>query len=127
MKKYLLFINYIFTTILSTAQPILTATNSNLVVGEINSITLYNWIAQGNSGANQNWNFSSITTGTNSNIMNFTMTTVPSTILAIYPNANIVLDYGFGGNIYKTSSAEFQTYGTIECHMSLCWLGIFFL
>jgi hypothetical protein len=112
MKKQLLFISYIFISLFTRAQPILTGSNSNLVVGEINSVALYNWVAPGNSGANQNWNFSSITTGTNSNIMNFTITTIPSTILAQYPNANIVLDYGFGGNIYKTSSAEFQTYGT---------------
>ncbi len=119
MKLFLLLIGYVFASMLSFAQPILTGANSNLVVGDINTISLYDWVAPGNSGANQAWDFSSITTHTtNNNIMTYTITSIPSSISSQYSNANIFLDYTYGGNIYNTNSTVFQSYGSYDATSS---------
>lgn len=104
----------VFTSTLGVAQPTLTPANTNMVVGEINGTTSYNWVAQGNSGANQTWNFGAITTNTTGFNSTYTVTTVPSSITAQYPSANVVLKGTYGGNVYKTSNASLQLYGVYD-------------
>jgi hypothetical protein len=114
MKKNLLLIAFAFTATLGVAQPTLTPANTNVVIGEINGTTSYNWVAQGNSGANQTWNFGAITTNTAGFNATYTIATVPASITTQYPNANAVLKGTYGGNVYKTSSTSLQMYGIYD-------------
>lgn len=104
----------LFASVLSIAQPTLTAANTNMVIGEINGTTSYNWVSQGTSGANQTWNFGSITTNTAGFNQTYTVTTVPASITTQFPNANAILKSTYGGNVYKTSSTVLQLYGIYD-------------
>lgn len=111
MIKNLLLIGFVFVSMQNIAQPTLTAANTNMVLGETGSISSYNWVAPGNSGANQIWNFSALTTNTTGFNGTYTITTIPSSITAQYPNANIAYKFSYGYDIYKISNSSWQSYG----------------
>jgi len=112
MKKNLLLTGLLFASILNHAQPILNAANTNMVIGEINSCTSYNWVPQGQQGANQTWNFGSITINTAGTNFNYTVATVPASITTQFPSANAILKTPNGsGGVYETSSTMLQLYG----------------
>jgi hypothetical protein len=114
MKKYLLLTGAAFTSMLSIAQPTLTPANTNMVPGEINGTTSYNWVAQGNPGAGQVWNFGAITLNTATFNTTYTVTTPSASVTTIYPNANVMLNGPYGGYVYKTSSTSLQLYGIYD-------------
>lgn len=95
----------------SLAQPVLTATGINPVIGE--SFTLFNtgYVSPGNSGANQTWDLSSMT-GTSGGLSTIV---APSSTTngASFPNANIAWNNTTGGSdsYFKTSSTALQNYG----------------
>ncbi len=112
MKKLVLFY-FVILTITANAQPVLTAINTNPIVGDG-----FHWIygnnvsSPGIAGANQTWDFSTL--GTLGSTQNDTVIPASSAISAAdYPNANIAIQninynrYFF----YKTSSDSLVNYG----------------
>lgn len=92
------------------AQPTLTATGINAVVGDILSIANSTVsVSPGSAGAGQTWNLSALTGSAASN----TVVTVSSTPnAASFPNANISLKGASYYAYYKTSSTAWQNYGS---------------
>ena len=94
------------------AQPTITATGTNSVIGESFNFNSASYVSPGNSGANQTWDLSSMS-GTP------TLTTViaPSTTAnaSSFTNANVAWSYASGGiSYYKTSSSAYQNYGVVS-------------
>lgn len=112
MKKNLLSILSAFTFLSASviAQPTLTPTNTNPVSGDVLSLQTYSYINQGNSGANQTWNFTTITQTTNAAVA-YTYAAISSSNAATFPNAN--QQYSSIGNVgfNKTSTTALQNYG----------------
>lgn len=113
MKKNLLTILSAITLISSVAvaQPTLTATNSNPVIGDIFTIQSYSYASPGSAGANQTWNFSSITQTTVS-ASSSTCTAVSASNTATFPGSNIqsvasATSIGFG----NSNSTSYQNTG----------------
>ncbi len=112
MKKNLLTVLSAITLFSATAiaQPTLNSSNTNPVTGDILALQQYSYINQGSSGANQTWNFSSITQSTNAAI-SYTYAAVSPTNASVFPNANqqfnAATTYGFN----KTSTTALQNYG----------------
>lgn len=99
------------------AQPTLTATGINPVVGDIFTQTSSTvGVNQGSSGAGQTWNLSSITgtTGT------YSMVAASSTTYsASFPGAN--LSETGAVSYYKTSSTAWQIYGVVESTVTISY------
>ncbi len=114
MKKNLLFIGLSMLSLSIVAQPTLTSTNTNPVIGETNGTIDYNWISAGSAGANQTWNFGAITTSTTGFNMTYTVSALSATVAPLYPNGNLALKSTYGGNVYKTSATILQLYGTYD-------------
>jgi hypothetical protein len=94
------------------AQPTLTSGNTDPVTGDK---LIYNnsaYISPGDSGANQTWDLSSMSsTGTDTNYI----VTVSSTPYASsFSNANIADKTGSNYGYYKLSSASYQNYGIVN-------------
>jgi len=112
MKKSLLltFTATLFASVNLLAQPTLTASGSNIVVGDVFIWANSNAVAQGNSGANQTWNLSSLSsTGTTTS----TAVTPGSTPYgSSFPGSNVSVQGGSGAyTYYTTSSSLFQYWG----------------
>ena len=90
MKKNLLTILTAITIFSSVAiaQPTLTSSNSNPVIGDIITLQSYSYTSPGSAGANQTWNFSSITQTTASAVSS-TCTAVSPSNAATFPGSNI--------------------------------------
>lgn len=95
----------------SIAQPVLTAANSNPVVGDMFVSKTTNYVAPGSAGVAQTWNLSAmIASGTT----NYTVVSSASTpAAASFTNSNVCLSGGGTYLYYKTSAALQQNYGTI--------------
>lgn len=98
---------------ISFAQPVLTATGINPIIGTTFSYTSTSFFNQGAAGASQTWNFGSIT-GTAGNP---SVCVAPSSTPqgANFPNANISFNSGGSGTYayQKTSSSAYQNYGNV--------------
>ena len=94
----------------SFAQPTLTATGTNPVIGNSYTSASGNYVSPGGSGASQTWNLSSITS-TGSSTAN-AVTPGSTSYGSSFPNSNLAWSYS-GGTVgyYKTSSTAFQFYG----------------
>jgi len=114
MKKILpLFVVFAFTSISLTAQPTITATGINPLVGE--SFTGYsaNYISPGNSGASQTWNFSSMSV--QSSLNSSCVTPSSTTNGSSFPNSNLCFSNSNSTYSYlKTSSTYWQNYGSVS-------------
>jgi NADPH-dependent 7-cyano-7-deazaguanine reductase QueF-like protein len=96
------------------AQPTLTGLNSNPVFGENVNLAYYNYIAQGNSGASQTWNFAAITPVTAGTVATYTNGAVNSSDLVTFPSANIVQTFTNGQkSFFTTTSSSYQFQGVI--------------
>jgi len=119
MKKSLLFIfgATLFASADLLAQPTLTASGSNMVVGDVFIWTTSNAVAQGNAGANQTWNLSSLSSsGTATN----TAVTPGSTPYgSSFPSANVSIQAGGGTYTYYTTSASAFQYRGIAPSASI--------
>lgn len=96
----------------SFAQPVLTATGINPVIGESSTSYTAAYVAPGGSGPGQTWNFSSMS-GTSTGL---TSVVAPSSTphAASFPNANISFynPTSAYASYYKTSTTALQNYGT---------------
>ncbi|MEO8149383.1 MAG: T9SS type A sorting domain-containing protein [Bacteroidia bacterium] len=115
MKKiyitFLLLLNLYF----AYAQPVLTAANTNPVIGE--SFTYHNWtpsgFSPGASGANATWNFSTTTSTSVNTIAIVTPSSTPNG--SLFPNANLAYslngsyDYQLGNSTYLARVGAYST------------------
>lgn len=111
MKKNLLFIGATLVSAITIAQPSLNSTNSNPVIGDIFTIKAASWINEGSSGANQTWNFTSVTQSTTAASV-YTVAAMSTTGTAQYPNANVEQRGSGNTAFYKTTTSALQNYGT---------------
>jgi hypothetical protein len=111
MKKQLLIVSAFALSVTAFAQPSLSSTNSNPVIGDQFTLIPGSWISEGSAGANQTWNFSSVTT-TVSSATGYTAQAVSGSNATAFPNANVQLAGAGGTSFLKTSSAALQNFGT---------------
>jgi hypothetical protein len=103
--------SYLLIYSVSNAQPILTATGINPVIGDNFNNVSSNYISPGNSGANQTWDLSSLTYNPSANPEN-AVAASSTPYAANFPNANLAFtSMGNSYDYYKTSSTAFQNYG----------------
>jgi len=96
------------------AQPILTSTGVNPVIGDSLIYKIGNWVNPGNQGVNQTWNLSSITVANTINEAVVASSSTPNG--SSFPNSNICFKYA-GINVFsyfKTSSSSWQSYGAFD-------------
>ena len=114
MKKNLLvlFLGSLFVAINSFAQPTITASGINPVVGDQITGNGTNYVLPGNAGANQTWNLSSmVSTGASTSVY---ITASSTPYASSFPTANISINMGSGSYVYyKTSSAAWQNLGSV--------------
>ena len=94
----------------SIAQPTLTATGMNPVIGNSYTGESANYVSPGSSGASQTWNLSSMS-GTSSSTAN-AVAPGSTSYGGSFPNSNLAWS-GSGGSAvyYKTSTSALQFYG----------------
>ncbi|MDO8999663.1 MAG: T9SS type A sorting domain-containing protein [Bacteroidota bacterium] len=111
-KLQLLTIGFLTSGLSLIAQPILTATGNNMIVGDIFPFKDCNFINPGPSGANQNWNLGAMTTNSTTS---FTVTSVASTPNgASFSGANISFNNGNGlYEYFNTSATALQNFGIV--------------
>ncbi|MGZ3865980.1 MAG: T9SS type A sorting domain-containing protein [Bacteroidia bacterium] len=99
-----------FASVTMLAQPVLTATGINPVIGDIINQKTVGYVSPGNAGPNQTWNLSAMT-GTA--VVTSTVVSVGSTPNgSTFPNANVCLKGSSGSYTYiKTSSTVYQLDG----------------
>lgn len=110
MKKHLLNILFIGITGTIFAQPTLTQVGCAPIVGDFFPVNTGNYVSPGPSGANQNWNLTSITP---TSVTNYSAVTVASTPNgASFPGASICL---FGSPstyfYFNSTSSTYEFYG----------------
>jgi type IX secretion system substrate protein len=95
----------------SYAQPVLTATGINPVIGESFIGIKTSYLGHGSGGAGQTWNFSSI--GLGLGVTRSALTVASTSAAAMFPNANTAFSNTlYSGNSYvKTSATALQNYG----------------
>jgi hypothetical protein len=113
MKKNLLIIGLSVLTIAGIAQPTLTSTNTNGVIGDQFNFQAGSWINQGGSGASQTWNFLAVTASTAA-VSVSSISAVTSGNAINFPNANQQLNTGANAGMNKASSTANQNYGIVS-------------
>lgn len=114
MKKnlaYLILLGFFLAMpMFSIAQPTITATGVNPVIGESYNIQNCNYINPGNAGANQTWNLSAMTGTSVTSTSYVAPSSTPSG--SSFPNSNIAWSIPSSTvSYYKTSSTALQYYG----------------
>ena len=113
MKKKLLSLmtwSLVLMCSVSIAQPTLTATGMNPVIGNSYTVESANYVSPGSSGASQTWNLSSMS-GTSSSTAN-AVSPGSTTYGGSFPNSNLAWTNTGGDAIYyKTSNTALQFYG----------------
>ncbi len=117
MKKPLLSLlsaTFLMATAVSVAQPTLTATGINPVIGNTFTYTTTStYFAQGSAGAGQTWNFATYTGTGGAATPVVSVGSTPSG--SSFPAANISINNGGGTYTYqKTSSTAYQNYGNVS-------------
>jgi hypothetical protein len=122
MKKNLLSILTALTiaSSVAVAQPTLTSANTNPVSGDMLTLQSYSYIASGGSGANQTWNFTSITQTTNAAIA-YTFAAVTASNVSTFPNANQQFSSGGATAFNNTSATALQYYGSKQGTVSVVY------
>ncbi len=110
MKKSLLIFFFIGSAVIKSAQPTITASGVNPVIGDNLPMNTSNYVAPGNSGSSQTWDLSTMASSVATTYTAVATSSTPNG--SSFPNSNIALSSG-GGNYsyYKTSSSSFQNYG----------------
>ena len=110
MKKQLLFIFSIAST-LAIAQPTLTATGINPVLGDVYPFKYGQAVSPGSSGASQTWNLSSIVTSTT---VTYNTTLVSATPYASsFPSSNLSYNGGGSYSFINPSSTSLKNDGSV--------------
>jgi len=114
MKKtlHILFFGSVLSSANVVAQPTLTATGINPVVGDQFVTNVTNFVNQGSAGASQTWNLSAMTPTSSSTYTTVASSSTPNG--ASFPNSNISFASGSSNSYYKTSSTAFQNYGSVS-------------
>ena len=122
MKKNLLSILTAITisSSVAIAQPTLTPSNTNPVIGDIFTVQSYSYISSGGSGANQTWNFSSVTQTTNAAVV-YTISAVSASNTATFPSANQQLNATGLAGFSSVSSGSVQNYGSKQGTVSIVY------
>src|SRR5258708_2319670 len=115
MKKNLQLLAFIFILVASLnsfAQPTITATGLNAVIGDQFTSNTAAWMSPGNAGANQTWDLSTLVAGTTTTVT--AVATAATPYATSFPNANLATydgntTYGY----YKTSSTSWQNMGAV--------------
>ncbi len=111
MKKQLLSIFSLGLSIIAIAQPVLTSTNTNPVIGNVFTLKAGSYINQGNPGASQTWNFTSVTQSTAA-AQATTVSAVSASLVSQFPSANQQHKGSAGqSGFYNNSSTASQNYG----------------
>ncbi len=113
--KRLLTIIFITGSLIAFSQPIITSSTNMLMVGDITySVYGDTNIVEGNSGANQNWNFGSIASSGSPFITKY-ISPVGTPYESNFPIANLCAQLTNGGvtsyQYYKTDSSNISYYG----------------
>ncbi len=111
MKKTITFfaINLLLVSLL-ISQPTLTSTGVSPIIGDSYNLSSTNYVSPGNSGANQTWDLSSLSTTSTATISVVNTSTTPQG--NSFPNANLALSYGNSMFQYvKTSPTALQNMG----------------
>lgn len=116
MKKQLLtlfFGSSMLFTASVIAQPTLTATGTNPVIGNSFSLATTAYFSEGSAGANQTWNLSSLTPSGTSTSNCVAVSSTPNG--SSFPAANIAFNNVSTSNYsyFKTSSSAYQNYGNV--------------
>jgi len=95
------------------AQPTLTATGINPVIGESYTINNGNYVSEGSSGANQTWDLSTISGSSGGLTNNVTPSSTPNG--SNFPTSNLAADNTTTGSTgyYFTSSSVLQILGAV--------------
>ena len=116
MKKNLLSfltLNFVLIGTAVIAQPTLTATGTNPVIGDSQTFTTTPYFSPGSAGAGQTWNFGTLTGTAGTRATAVTVASTPNA--ASYPAANLAINQGGGSYSYqKTSSSAYQNYGSVS-------------
>jgi hypothetical protein len=95
----------------AVAQPTLTASGSNMVVGDQLVQSTANAVSPGSAGASQTWNLSSMTTAGTETIS--VVTPGSTTNGTSYPSANVAAQTSAATAYYNANSSSFQNYGAV--------------
>ncbi|HET7819088.1 MAG TPA: hypothetical protein VFL70_07245, partial [Bacteroidia bacterium] len=109
MKKPLLFLSIVLTTFSLCAQPTLTPSNSNPIIGEV--VTSYDapYVSPGNAGANQTWDFSSLSGASAGTYSVVSTASTPSGVN--FPNSNMCIHADTNYAYFNANSSSFQYVG----------------
>jgi len=108
MKKLILF-SLVILAITSNAQPVLTAVNSNPVVGDAFKWNLGNNVSSpGNAGENQTWDFSSLTSSYTENDSTYAPSATPYYVT--FPSANASVYDGISMYGYYNTNVDSLTF-----------------
>ncbi|MFZ5553085.1 MAG: T9SS type A sorting domain-containing protein [Bacteroidota bacterium] len=120
MKKIILPALFSIFTLVSLAQPQLTSSNTNPAVGESFVHNTITYVSPGTSGANQTWNFSSVSSSGSTTTTFIAPGTTPYG--GSFPTANLSVNAG-GGNYayYNGSSAAWQFLGAATSAATLSY------
>jgi hypothetical protein len=120
MKKQLRF--FFAATLASAgmlAQPTITATGINPVIGDHLSIVTSTVVpAPGSAGANQTWNLSTMTGTAATNTI---VASSSTTYSASFPNANVATSTAGAQVYYKTSATAWQFYGVQQGTLTMAY------
>jgi len=115
MKRNLLILTFnliLAATFNGLAQPTITATGLNPVVGDHFTSNNAAYIAPGNAGANQTWDLSSLTATATATVTALTVASTP--YASSFPYANVASNDGTSTYGYtKTSSTVWQNMGSV--------------
>lgn len=113
MKKsvQLFFGAILFASANIVAQPTLTASGSNMVVGDQLVQSTADGVSPGTAGASQTWNLASMTTAGTETIS--VVAPGSTTNGSSYPSANVAAQTASATGYYNANSSSFQNYGAV--------------
>jgi len=112
MKNFLLVVSSFFASSnFIIAQPTLTSTQNNPIIGDVIVVKNTNAVSPGSAGASQTWNLSSMTMSSTTTWTVLNSASTPSG--SSFPSANLAFYDGTNYGYYKTSSTQWLNYGAI--------------
>jgi hypothetical protein len=114
MKKQLLLLSSAFVCFAANmaAQPTITATGTNPMVGDVVVLNQGNYASPGSAGANQTWDLSAIGTGTGQTTTMVTPSSTPNG--SSFSSSNVCASPGSGYySYYTTSASAWQNAGVV--------------
>lgn len=103
----------------TVAQPTLTASGSNMVVGDQLVQSTADAVSPGSAGASQTWNLSSMTTAGTETISVVEPDSTPNG--SSYPSANVAAQTTAATGYYNAGSTSFQNYGSVAAGITIAY------